>query len=183
MQMQNWQLGHGSFWGSLSHPWQWERHSPRTVSFDSPSNKWKITQPSYPAEACAHSSMHPLQHLEPPYASKMQAAYFPAAQSDRSPLLEKVHWKAAVVTPTLFHTADFSKSHPFIAKCERSRREIESDVPKSGSPNRSEMTHVQLLFSLFPWALAMCQALCKAQISGHPSFNAFTAPREMERVA
>lgn len=45
------------------------------------------------------------------------------------------------------------------------------------------MTHVQLLFSLFPWALAMCQALCKAQISGHPSFEAFTAPWEMERVA
>lgn len=45
------------------------------------------------------------------------------------------------------------------------------------------MTHVRLLFSLFPWALAMCQALCKAQISGHPSFKVFTAPWEMEWVA
>lgn len=114
----------------------------------------------------------------------MQAAYFPAAQSDRSPLLEKAHWKAAVVTLPLFHTTEtLAKGILSIAKCERSRREIESDVPGSGSPNRSEMTHVRLLFSLFPWALAMCQALCKAQISGHPSFKAFTAPWEMEWVA
>lgn len=68
--------------------------------------------------------------MEPPYTSKMQAAYFPAAQSDRSPLLEKAHWKAAVVTPPLFHTTEtLAKGILSIAKCERSRREIESDVP------------------------------------------------------
>lgn len=105
--MQNWQLGCGSLWGSLSHTWQLERHSPRTVSFDSPSNKWKIAGSCCPAEAHAHSSVHSLQHLEPhTLASKMQVAHFPAAQSDHSPLLEKVQWKAAVVIPRLFYTAE-----------------------------------------------------------------------------
>lgn len=79
----------------------------------------------------------------------MQAAYFPAAQSDRSPLLEKAHWKAAVVTTPLFHTTEtLAKGILSIAKCERSRREIESDVPGSGSPNRSEMTCSAVVLTL-----------------------------------
>ena len=151
--MQNWQLGRGSLWGSLSHTWQLERHSPRTMSFDSPSNKWKIARSCCPAEAHAHSSVHSLQHLEPhTCVSKLQAAHFPAAQSDHSPLLEKVQWKTAVVTPPLcFILKRLWQNAPFHCQVWKEQKSNWTRHPQVWFSQQEWMIRIQPLFSLSLW--------------------------------
>lgn len=68
-------------------------------------------------------------------ASKMRAAFFPAAQSDRSPLSGKVQWKVAVVTPPLCAIQQrLWQKASFHCQVREEQRGAESDIPGLALP-------------------------------------------------